>query len=168
MLCYTLGAYAGFRWDSGKSGPANAAMSTADVAYLASQAWLMFHSINYSQHLIADSIKDDINFNMPAVDNDFLLLFYNLKVQHLKGLVGAEHPAQKMFVCVSAICERFEKLQHKNCSIIARKIITEEIIDYLQSIVGYIDKGEIPDTAGDEPILWFEFDDEIYTLYEAK
>ncbi len=90
--------------------------------------------------MIAGSIKDDINFYMPAVDNDFLLLFYNLKVNYLKGLVGAEHPAQKMFGCVSEICKRFEKLQHKELIKIARKIITAEIIDNLQSIVKYIDQ----------------------------
>jgi hypothetical protein len=105
---------------------------------------------------------------MPAVDNDFLLLFYNIKVDHLKGLVGAEHPAQKMFVCVSEICTRFEKLQHKECSKIARKIITEQIILNLQKIVTYVDKSEIPDTAGDETILWFEYDGEVYTLYDLS
>ncbi len=40
---------------------------------------------------------------MPAVDNDFLLLFYKLKVDHLKGLVGVEQPAQEMFGCVAAV-----------------------------------------------------------------
>ena len=114
------------------------------------------------------SINDDINAHMPAVDNDFLLLFYKLKADHLKGLVGAEHPAQKMFGCVAEICERFEKLQHKHCSSSARKIITEEIIGNLQKIVAWIDKGEIPDTTGDETILWFEYDGEVYTLHDLS
>ncbi len=47
----------------------------------------------HSTHLMADSINDDTNAHMPAVDNDFLLLFYNLKVEKFKSLVGAEHPA---------------------------------------------------------------------------
>jgi hypothetical protein len=123
---------------------------------------------NCTQHLIAFSINDDVDVHMPAVDNDFLLLFYKLKVDHLKGLVGAEHPAQKMFGCVTEICERFEKLQHKHCSRIARKIITEEIIGNLQKIQGYIDEGKIPDTVGDESILWLEYDGEVYTLYDLS
>ncbi len=48
----------------------------------------------YSKHLMADSIKDDINAHMPSVDNDFLLLFYNLKVTCLRV----------------SLCERFEVL----------------------------------------------------------
>jgi hypothetical protein len=115
-----------------------------------------------------DSINDDINAHMPAVDNDFLLLFYNLKVDHLKGLVGAEHPVQKMFVCVAEICRGFERLQSKACTKQARQNITSEILLNLETIVGWIDNQEIPEVAGGESLLWFEYDGEVYTLYDLS
>ncbi len=103
--------------------------------------------------MIAFSINDDVDVHMPAVDNDFLLLFYNLKVDHLKGLVGAEHPAQKMFGCVAEICRGFERLQNKACTKDDRKNITSEIILNLETIVSWIDNQQIPDIAGGESFL---------------
>ncbi len=122
----------------------------------------------HSKHLIVYSIKHDINFHMPAVDNDFLLLFYNLKVDHLKGLVGAEHPAQKMFVCVWHICGEFLKLQEKECTRQQREDSTAIILRNLQAIVDYINNGEIPEKAGDETILWFEYDSKFYLMHELS
>ena len=105
---------------------------------------------------------------MPAVDNDFLLLYYNTRADHLKGLFGEEAPAQKMFLLVSGVCAEYQKLQHRTCSPAQRHQSTSVILEKLAEIIAYIDSQQIPDYAGKEAILWFDYDGEIYTLYDLS
>jgi hypothetical protein len=104
---------------------------------------------------------------MPTVDPDTLLLVYNLKVDHLKGLIGAEHPAHKLFKLVSEICKQFEKLQHRDCTKEMRHDYTTIILTNLSEIVTGIDQHDFPETARDEYLLMFEYAENFYLLHDV-
>ena len=106
---------------------------------------------------------------MPAVENETLLLYYHSIVESkLKFLFGSGDPAQKMFVLLSEACGEFQKLQKGACTKSQRHASTSIILQNLNEIVTQINNKQIPDEVGGEPITWFEYAGEVYTVYDLS
>jgi hypothetical protein len=106
---------------------------------------------------------------MAAVENETLLLYYHTIVEsRLKFFFGEEAPARKMFLVVSNICVEYQKLQQRTCSQAQRSSSTTVILQKLAEIIDYIESQKIPLYVGEEAILWFDYNGEIYTLYNLS
>lgn len=136
--------------------------------YISNVIFTAPHLYRYAANFTVDNIKDGINFFMPPVANETLLLFYHSIVvkENFKFLFGSGDPAQKMFVLLSETCGEFQELQKRACMKSQRKTSTATILKNLQDIVALINDGVIPDVQAGESILWFEYGGEIYTVYD--
>ena len=135
--------------------------------YISNVIFATPHLYRYAVNFTVDNIKDGINFFMPPVQNETLLLYYHSIVEKtLKFLFASGDPAQKMFELLSEACGEFQKLQKGACTKSQRHASTATILKNLNDIVALINDSKIPDEQGGESILWFEYGGEIYTVYD--
>jgi hypothetical protein len=100
--------------------------------------------VRHSHTHTIDNIKEDINFYMPAVENETLLLCYHSIVESkLKFLFGSGDSVQKMFVLLSEACGEFQKLQKGACTKSQRHASTSIILQNLNEIVTQINNKQI-------------------------